>query len=1578
MKNLSLYILFWCFLYTLPAKAQEQLAQAMPLAAAQPDLEFKILPNQNQWQADVKYRAAIPNGALFFKDNGLNYTFLESEPFSHHGKAQAHAHETHQRVKGHGVEVRFLGANSQPTYSTAGEGAEKYNFFLGSNADKWATDVKSYTKLTYQNLYQGIDLRFYSHQEALKYEFVVAPKANPAHIRLQYEGANSVQIENGNLKISTSVADLIEEHPYCYQEINGNKVEVPANFVLEGNILTYQFPQGYNTKYELVIDPTLIFSTYSGSIDDNWGFTATFDNGGNLYSGGIINGQQLNPSIGAFDASFGGVWDIALIKYNATGSTALYLTFLGGVQAEIPASLIVNNAGNLVVLGATSSPDFPTTAGAFDRTYNGGAPVVAENINFENGSDLVLSILSPNGNNLLSSTFVGGNNNEGIINTPPTVGNTIMPNYGDTFRGEVVVDAADNVYVASATASSNFPIFNPTFPFIGVFDAVAFRLNSSLSALTWSTHIGGNAYDGASGIKVNAAGEIYVVGSTSSITFPMPTGGFQSAFSGAVDGFVHRYAANGAFLSGTFIGTPLYDQAYLIDLDGAGNVYVLGNTRGQHPISANTFNVPNGGHFLYKINPTLSTRLVSTQFGANNGRNPSFNPTAFMVNDCGNVYLAGWGGITNATFLSVSGLPVTSDALRTGTDGSDFYLAILGKDFRNFLYGTFFGGNGNNPGDSDHVDGGTSRFSKNGVIYHSVCACRTNFVPSTPGVWRPQNGAALNNACNSLSFKMDLDPLLVDFTPIDVATNQPVANNACVPINVRLRNNSRNATVFDWNLGTFGTSTANEPTFTVTTAGAYTFTLRAANPDFCLGPLTVTRSIQVQGGTASISRGDTICQGRTTTLQVTGGTAYSWTPTTGLSNAGIANPVASPTATTTYQVVVQTSPNCFIRLNTTVVVLPIATAQFDVTQSDSCSRMPLITIRNTSAAGATYLWDFGNGQTSNVQNPAPFRYARAGTYTIVLTTNATSTCPSVFRRTITVQENQNGVSPAVSPRQQICAGDSVQLVASGGTIYVWTPTTGLSRPNIANPKASPAQTTTYTVRVRNAFGCFKDTSVTVAVSPRLTARFATQLSDNCAVIPLVNFTNQSTAGADVSYLWSFGNGQTSTLQTPPPLRYATAGTYTVILTIRNENCVRADTQRLAIAANDDNNFVQRIQLNPDRRICAGETTQLSATGGTTYAWTPTTGLSNAAIANPTATPTETTRYAVRITNRSGCFKDTSVLVDVAPRLVLDFDITLEELCEPYPLVRIISKVSGGDTYTWTFDNGTTFVGTQPPPLKYTADGTYKISVTGKNRNCEKTNTQETIQKRIIANDFYRQIRVVPRNATACATDNVQLNATGGFRYLWTPATGLSNPNIGNPVATPTQTTTYNVRIFNERGCFVDSAVVVNIAPNITADFEVRISSECGKNGIVSFVNKSTGNGQSKWVFGDNRAVSDNNTKPSPMDISYEKSGEYEVILEVFNGVCRRSKSQKINVENVVPPNVITPNGDNKNERFDLGVVRAGWQLEIYDRWGKPIFKSDNYQNDWGQDAQNATYYYLLTSPEGKTCKGWLMVLRGTE
>ena len=705
-------------------------------------------------------------------------------------------------------------------------------------------------------------------------------------------------------------------------------------------------------------------------------------------------------------------------------------------------------------------------------------------------------------------------------------------------------------------------------------------------------------------------------------------------------------------------------------------------------------------------------------------------------------------------------------------------------------------------------------------------------------------------------------------------------------------------------------------------------------------------------------------------LFASGGTTYQWTPATGLDNPNIADPMANPSVTTTYTVRISSGVNCFKDVPVTLTVNPKPTADFRTETTDFCSTFPLILIKNTSINANSFVWEFGNGQTSVAAEPS-IRYINEGTYNIRLYAYNNGSCVSFTQRTVDIRRN-TVLAATIQPFKAICKGDSVQLQVNGGQSYAWSPSIGLSNANIANPMASPAQTTTYTVSILNQFNCRKDTTLTVVVAPAISNDFSVVLSDNCSRFPFVTIKNLATNANNTSYLWDFGNGQTSNLMQPPAFKYDEAGNYVIKLVVSNGVCSRTKIYNLTYQENADYNFFTRITSMPTQKLCAGDTIQLQVAGGQKYYWSPTIGLSNANIANPLAFPKTTTRYTVRISNHLGCYRDTSILVSVAQKIQADFTVALLESCDQeYPLVRISPILSNGEIYQWTFGNDSTYIGEFPPTFRYQKAGTYTIKVKGINQFCEKE-FSKTIKINRNDVDFAKKITIMPQKPVICIGATVPLQVTGGVKYLWTPATGLSNPNIANPIAKPLVTTRYSVRISNENGCYVDSTMLIVVAEEVKADFELQISSECGKNGAITFVNKSTGTGEYKWTLGNGVEIREQN----PKEYGFEKSGEYEIILEVFNGVCRKTKSQKVKIETVKPANVITPNGDGKNDRFVLDMLEQGWKLEIYDRYGNVKFKTDNYQNEWGGDVESGTYYYLLTSPSGKTCKGWIQVLKG--
>ncbi|WP_188810960.1 DUF7948 domain-containing protein [Hymenobacter cavernae] len=759
------------FLFLLAAT---QLSAASPLSSAPDSRTLEFVENKGQWDARARYMAELPAGRLFLNTTGFTYAFVDAKALPD----RTHRHQAQSKpstglLRAHAYSVTFEGANPNPSLSGSEATAGHRNYYLGQDPSAWASNVRGFRTVRYAEVYPGIGVQLYENQhQQLEYDFTVAAGAQPATIRLRYQGALQLKLQGGKLLIQTSVGTVQEQAPQAWQQIGEKRVAVACAFVLKDNTVSFKLGS-YNRKYPLVIDPTVVFSTTTGSYADNWGFTATYDEQGNMYSGGIVFGVGYPTTTGAYDTSFGGNEDISIIKYNTAVSgpaARLYATYLGGNQGEAPHSLVVNKQGELVIFGSTGSGNFPTTSGAYDRSFNGGpavepfptpAPLPGQpdvTLRYPNGVDLFVAKLSANGSALTGSTFLGGTSTDGLhINSP------LAANYGDEFRGDVITDDDGNVYLASTTSSSNFPVRNGYRMSYqsGGSDAVACKLSSDLKELVWSTFLGGSGYDGAYSIQLDPNRNVYVCGGTTSSNFPTTSGSYQPRPLGGIDGFVTCLSSAGTVLQkSTYLGTRAYDQAYFIQLDAANDVYLLGQSSGPYPISdRQLYHVDNGRQFIQKLDNTFARSLYSTTFGS--GRTSfDLSLTAFLVDNCERVYISGWGADLNGT--STAGLPVTPNAIQPTTDGSDFYLAEFTPGLQSLEYATFYG----QYGVEEHVDGGTSRFDKRGVVYQAVCSgCGgvSGFpVPDGANTYTPNNNS---RNCNNASFKIDFGALLADPGP---------------------------------------------------------------------------------------------------------------------------------------------------------------------------------------------------------------------------------------------------------------------------------------------------------------------------------------------------------------------------------------------------------------------------------------------------------------------------------------------------------------------------------------------------------------------------------------------------------------------------------------------------------------------------------------------------------------------------------------------------------------------------------------------------------------------------------------------
>ncbi len=928
---------------------------------------IRFIENKGQWDKKILYRAAVPAGELFFERNCLTFNLYDAAAVKQlHLTGRNPTSAKPNLINFHAFKINFSGSNFWATNFPSEKTDDYYNYYKGKDKSRWASHVNAFQTITYTGIYDKVDLKVKARGQAVKYEFVVAPGGNTNNIVLDFEGVSGLRLHNDNLIIETSVLSLQEEKPYAYQTIDGVETAVECVFTLNGTKVAYAFPNGYDPRYELVIDPNLVFCSFSGSLADNWGYTATYDQLGNLYAGGVgfDNGYPLTT--GAFQQLFGlGGCDATISKYTADGTSFTYSTYLGGSGPDQPHSMIVNSNNELYVYGTTGSADFPVTSNAYDQTFGGGTQFVFDNvIDFANGSDIYIARFKLDGTDLLACTYFGGSGNDGLNSSA-----ILNYNYADQSRGEIFIDAFNNVIIGSSTLSTNLPItpnaYQPNLA--GNQDGCLAKFDNNLSALQFATYYGGAQDDAIYSVFLDKNNTIYITGGTRSLNLPVTSGTLNPVYLGGIaDAFVAHLSGNGQqLLQGTYYGSNQYDQAYFVQLDKAGNVYIVGQTEatGTALISNATFNTPGGNQFIAKMNGTLNSLTWSTAFGKAAGK-PDIVPSAFLVDVCNKVYISGWGGdlfgqnINNAT---CTGMPISNNAFQSTTDGSDYYLMIIDDNASALVYGTYFGG----PTSEEHVDGGTSRFDRQGTIYQSICAgCGgLSDLPVSPGVVSETNNSV---NCNNGVFKFDFDfPLTVaDFS---------IPLTGCAPFDITFNNLSTGAITYAWNFGDSSpTSSATNPTHTYSNPGTYIITLIAQNPANCNIADTISRQVILLGNNSSTLDTLAICPGIPIQIGIPPlsdpNVVYSWTPANLLSNAAAPNPIATISTNTLFTLII-TNGTCIDTFYQAVNLsndLPVNLGP-DISL---CSGLPVQLGFNDNSGLFNYLWTPSAGLNDDaISNP---------------------------------------------------------------------------------------------------------------------------------------------------------------------------------------------------------------------------------------------------------------------------------------------------------------------------------------------------------------------------------------------------------------------------------------------------------------------------------------------------------------------------------------------------------------------------------------------------------------------------------
>lgn len=1095
---------------------------------------IKFTENKKQWDKRILYSAQLDGGVLFLEKNCFTYNFYDKETLrkNHIGKKEknsitptttstsptapspSESGTGGEAIRSHAFRMTFLNSNNITNASGKQTTTDYCNFYIGQDSGKWAGNVKNYKEVYYKNLYSNIDLQVLGMENSVKYNFIAAPYSNTTNISLLYEGLENITLRKGKLVLKTSINEIIEQKPYAYQWIKGRLVEVPCEFVLKNTTVSFRFPKGYDKNTELIIDPILVFACSSGSTADNFGMTATYDDQGCLYAGGTCFSQGYPTTVGAFDVTYNGIsqagrTDVVITKYDAAGTSLLYSTYLGGATStEIISSLIVNSQNELLLYGATGSSDFPVTTGAYDVTFNSGSflSFVYNGTEYANGTDLYVAKFNSTGTNLIGSSFVGGSQNDGANSS-----GTLAYNYGDYYRGEIQIDNTGNVYIASCTYSTDFPTTtgcaqsNPG----GGMDGVVFKMNTNLSSLLWSTYLGGSSDDGCYALTVDNFMNVYTTGGTSSPNFPTTTGVLSTNYHGGyTDGFITKIKNDGsAIIHSTFIGTSSYDQAFLIQFDVDFNLYIVGQTEGIMPVSSGVYSNPNSKQFIWKIDSTLSTQLFTTLFG--NGSNQvNISPSAFLVDGCGNIFVCGWGG-NILTGIPTTNMPITSNALQSSTDGFNFYLLVLAPDATSLLYATYFGGSQSR----EHVDGGTSRFDKKGIVYQAVCSGCGGYddFPVTPGAW-PNTGSDVNHSfnCNEGVFKFDFQASGVSAHLI-TEPNDTICSGSSVDFN----NTSTNAFNYIWDFGDGSLlNTSVSPSHVYTSSGNYNVTLIAIDSSGCIIADTANLTVVVIPPPSINLGNDTlVCQQPYITLDAgTNGFIYNW------STGATTQTIIASTADTYWASV----GNGVCSVSDTITIQQAAkpTLGNDTVLCDGQN-----TLLAAPSGAISYQWSTGN----NSQN---ITAAAAGQYWVTANWG-----PCQTKDTIAISYTSYPSNVNLPTSANLCPGDSIQLDPGNNTnaSYLWS--TGEQTQTITVSSGGR-----YTVKVSNQNCSVWDTINIIGLSP-------IPVSDYVALCDVEKYTLDAGPGA-LSYLWSTG----ATTQT---IEITNAGKYWI--TVTTPLCVLNDT-----------------------------------------------------------------------------------------------------------------------------------------------------------------------------------------------------------------------------------------------------------------------------------------------------------------------------------------------------------------------------------------------------------------------------------
>ena len=645
------------------------------VANALSHLPMAFEPNQGQAATEVKFLSRAPGYLLQLTATGMRM-IVTAPPDQQVRGGPAGRIPSGAPAPSHALTLTWLNASRHPEIAPESPLPGIVNYLKGRDPTQWRTGIRTYARVRYAAIYPGIDVVYYGNDGQFEYDLVVAPHADPAAARLGLEGVGTTLDEGGDLQLALSDGRVLQlRAPVAYQERDGQRRAVEARYRLSaattGTEVSFAIA-AYDPDLPLIIDP-LVYSTFLGGGGLDEGSAVAVSAADEVFVTGRSQSSTtaFPTTVGAFDTSHNvDPFDAFVTRLNSTGTALVYSTFLGSSGGDSGEGIAVNAANEAFVTGSTGGgvSDFPTTVTAFDTSHNGG-------------NDGFVTRLNSTGTALVYSTFLGGS--------------------GSDYGKDIAVNAANEAFVVGFTADAvaDFPTTATAFDTShnGRSDVFVTRLNSTGSALVYSTFLGSSLDDYVGGIAINTADEAFVTGGTSDAltAFPTTAGAFDTRFfpgEAYTDAFVTRLNSAGTDLVySTFLGALGLDEGLAIAVNAASEAFVTGITNKaaiDFPTTSGAFDTfHNGGVcvFVTRLNSTGSALVYSTFLGDGPGAG-----YGLVVNGANEAFVTGY--TIDAAF------PTTVGAFDSVLNSYDAFVTRLNADGTALVYSTFLGGSATDTG----------------------------------------------------------------------------------------------------------------------------------------------------------------------------------------------------------------------------------------------------------------------------------------------------------------------------------------------------------------------------------------------------------------------------------------------------------------------------------------------------------------------------------------------------------------------------------------------------------------------------------------------------------------------------------------------------------------------------------------------------------------------------------------------------------------------------------------------------------------------------------------------------------------